>query len=485
MIFSSISIRVLVVDDDEDDYFLTESIIRSIEGANFSVHWAYRYKDALNLILAEEYDLFFVDYYLGAKTGLDLLREAKENGCNAPMILLTGKGNREVDIEAMRIGAADYLVKADLNPDLIERSIRYSLENGRALKALRTNELRYRNIFEKSKDAIFFADESLRFLTVNDSTCNLLEYDQEAIKKLSLYDLIQEEQQKTELRHLLINYKSMNDLELLLKSQSGEDIYAIFSYSFIEQSGESRYIQGMIHDITAMKKAEKANVLAEKLATTDRLARTLAHEIRNPLTNIHLSVDHLLQLPDDGADSKSYYDIINRSAVRIGSIISELLDTARTKEIMLKECILQEIIEESVLSAKDRIQLKNIQLELLLPEDSLMVMADKEKLKIALLNITINAVEAMPETNGHLVIAVADSNEEDVLIRIQDNGTGISPDNLPRLFEPYFTAKRNGLGLGLAATLSILQAHKATVDVDSEVGVGTTFKIRLKRSLPA
>jgi len=105
-----------------------------------------------------------------------------------------------------------------------------------------------------------------------------------------------------------------------------------------------------------------------------------------------------------------------------------------------------------------------------------LIMANKEKLKIAFLNIIINAVEAVPVLTGELSISI-DSTREHHLVTIKDNGCGIPEENISRLFEPYFTSKRNGMGLGLAATLNILQSHKATVDVTSALKLGTTFTI--------
>lgn len=483
MIFSTTKpVRVLIIDDDEDDFFLTESLIKSIEKGNFVIDWSYNYRDAFDAIVQKKYDLYFIDYYLGAKTGLDLLREARSAGCDDPMILLTGKGNRTVDIEAMRTGAADYLVKSELNLELIERSIRYSLENGKILKTLKTNELRYRSIFENTKDAIFRANKDLYFDIFNNSTSQILKYSTEELKNISFYDLIIKDEDREYLQRTLRENDYVKDFEVVIHNKEGEEIYTLFSCHKIQEVSEESYYQGILHDFTSIKKAEKALVLSEKLAATDRLARTLAHEIRNPLTNIFLSLDNLIHMNTD-SEVESFYNIINRSASRIGSIISELLDTAQPSQIVFAERILQEIVEKSVLAAKDRLQLKKIDLQLETAEDNIMIMADKEKLKIAFLNIIINAIEAMEEGKGVLnvkVIALPDSLAE---VRISDNGVGISKENLARLFEPYFTAKKNGLGLGLAATLNILQGHKASIDVKSYEGKGTTFSIILNTIL--
>lgn len=126
------SVRVLLVDDDEDDYVVTRDLLADIEGELFELTWHPTYDTGLEAIGRAEHDVYLLDYRLGERTGLELLREAIERGCKAPLILLTGQGDREVDLEAMRTGAADYLVKGRIDSALIERSIRYAIERNQA-----------------------------------------------------------------------------------------------------------------------------------------------------------------------------------------------------------------------------------------------------------------------------------------------------------------------------------------------------------------
>ena len=122
--------------------------------------------------------------------------------------------------------------------------------------------------------------------------------------------------------------------------------------------------------------------------------------------------------------------------------------------------------------------MKNIGLQVDYPRDLIIIQCDYEKMVIALLNILINAVEAIEHNNGR--ISISARKEKDLcMIEISDNGTGISDEKLPRLFEPYYTSKRNGIGLGLAATLNIIQAHNGVIEVNSEVNKQTVFTITL------
>ena len=176
MIPENTPIKVLIIDDDEEDFFLTSQYIKKIRGREFIIDWCYRYNEALDAILESRYDIYFIDYYLGAKTGLELMKNALARNSEQPMILLTGMGNQKIDLEAMQAGAYDYLVKLELNTEKLERCIRYSLERATAMKILRSNERKFRSIFERSKDAVFLTDQNLVFKDVNFITSEILGY---------------------------------------------------------------------------------------------------------------------------------------------------------------------------------------------------------------------------------------------------------------------------------------------------------------------
>ena len=130
-------VRILVVDDDEDDYILVSDLFDDIHDIQFELEWAKSYGEAFDLIAHRQYDAYIFDNYLGEHTGMDLLREMVARGCEDPIIMLTGVGNREVDLEAMEAGATDYLVKSQLNADLLERSIRYAMMQKHGQEELR------------------------------------------------------------------------------------------------------------------------------------------------------------------------------------------------------------------------------------------------------------------------------------------------------------------------------------------------------------
>src|SRR5919107_1217128 len=203
MSLSKPAVKILIIDDDEDDFFITSEYLRQIEEYNLDIEWCYRFNDAVAHLEKRSHHMYFVDYRLGAKTGLDFLKEAVQLGCEEPIVLLTGKGNKEVDIEAMQMGATDYLIKTELNADKLERCIRYALERTEYLKALRANERKYRNIFELSKDAVFIANRNLFFQDMNGATSDMLGYTKQELLEKSIYELIPDEAIKTLLQKYL------------------------------------------------------------------------------------------------------------------------------------------------------------------------------------------------------------------------------------------------------------------------------------------
>jgi PAS domain S-box-containing protein len=481
MLPSNLPTRILIVEDDEDDFLIIEACIKDIPDKEFRIDWCYDFNEALQRIGQARYDLYFVDYLLGARTGLELLREAIAMGCEEPLVLLTGIGNRDLDVQAMTIGAVDYLVKSEINTEKLERSIRYALERSAYIKALRVNERKFRTIFERSKDAVFLTGDDLVFRDVNAATSELFKYTKEELMQLSLYHLFARGEAADQLRDRLSLTGEVEDLEVEMMTRNKERRNCILSISWQVYSSGETYIQGIIHDITNLKRIERATFQIEKLRSTATLLRTLAHEVRNPLTNINLSVEQLK--PEmDSEEANIYLEIIARNCGRIDSLISELLDLSRPAEISLQKTRLQEVLNNTLAAASDRISLKNIRLELVYPEKPAFVMADKEKLRIAFLNILINAVEAVPAQSGVITIAIREETPQQYKVSIADNGGGIPEENISRIFEPYFTSKTNGFGLGLAATWNILQSHRAAIDVNSQLGEGTNFLLTFEQA---
>ncbi len=205
----------------------------------------------------------------------------------------------------------------------------------------------------------------------------------------------------------------------------------------------------------------------------NQFASALAHEVRNPLATINLAVQ-MLKSPVKGIDHKIYLDIIMKASGQINDLITDLLKSRQPDEMHLEKYTIHQLLDEALAMTEDRILLKNITVRKDYSTLDCKILVNKWKIKIALINIIINAIDAMHSEKGKLKLITRSINGK-CIIEIEDNGIGISKENLNSLFTPYFTAKAGGMGLGLSIAIDILQANRATVQVQSEEGKGTRF----------
>ncbi|MFT3682452.1 MAG: CHASE3 domain-containing protein [Ferruginibacter sp.] len=217
----------------------------------------------------------------------------------------------------------------------------------------------------------------------------------------------------------------------------------------------------------------------EKFTATGRIARTIAHEVRNPLTNINLATSQLkTDLSADDENTQYLFDIIDRNSNRINKLISDLLHSTKFSDLNFKSMDVNELVDETLAMAEDRIELSQVKIEKNYGA-ACQINVDVEKIKIAILNIIINAMEAMEDSDKSVLKISTKTEGANCIITIADNGVGMDETTLGKLFEPYFTNKPNGNGLGLANTQNIIFNHKGTVNVISSPGQGTIFTIKL------
>jgi signal transduction histidine kinase len=220
-------------------------------------------------------------------------------------------------------------------------------------------------------------------------------------------------------------------------------------------------------------------LIAERLSLTGKLARTVAHEVRNPLTSLSLALEQLKdEMPAHDESMTLYTDVMARNITRIEQLIGELLNSSKPKELNVELTDVLEVLEETISLTIDRVNLNQMKLERKFC-DLPRILLDREKMKIAFINIIVNAIEAMRAGEGILQIETRHANGF-VTIVFADNGKGIAKQDLDKLFDPFFTDKVGGMGLGLTSTKNILTSHNASLDVQSTLAVGTSFIIGFK-----
>jgi signal transduction histidine kinase len=214
----------------------------------------------------------------------------------------------------------------------------------------------------------------------------------------------------------------------------------------------------------------------EKFAATGRIARTIAHEVRNPLTNINLATEHLRSDIKAGSETDILFDMVARNSNRINELINDLLNSTKAAHLTFIKININDILDQSLSFAQDRIDLKEIKVIKNYEDNLCDILADVEKINIAFLNIIVNAVEAMESKKGILTLITENKNNH-CIVHISDNGKGMDKESLLKIFEPYYTTKEKGNGLGLTNTQNIVLSHHANIYAESEEGKGTSFTI--------
>jgi len=266
----------------------------------------------------------------------------------------------------------------------------------------------------------------------------------------------------------------------------------LFIYSFFIYNRESRRKQQAGVQVDAYRDQLEKKIIElqqankelqelrsiEKFAASGRIARTIAHEIRNPLTNIALANEQVKAFVEGNEEAIMLLEMVNRNGTRINQMISELLTSTKFSQLVFSKVNINTVLDETLELAGDRLELKQIRLKKNYSMPGEMVMIDVQKMKIAFLNIIMNAIEAMEKGTGILEITTS-RRENKCLIEFKDNGPGMNEEVLPRIFEPYFTSKSKGAGLGLTSTQNIILNHKGSIDVSSVQGKGTLFSVSL------
>ena len=217
----------------------------------------------------------------------------------------------------------------------------------------------------------------------------------------------------------------------------------------------------------------------EKFAASGRIARTIAHEIRNPLTNINLAADQLtVDLNGTDEDPALMLEMINRNSLRIDQLITDLLNSTKFTDLVCKTASINQLLDEALEMASEKIERNNITVTKNYSKDICDISVDVEKIKIAFLNIIVNAIEAMDSCRGILQLKT-EGKDGKCMVTITDNGPGIDPESLSKLFDPYFTSKPKNAGLGLTNTQNIILNHNGRINTESEPGKGTSFTITL------
>ncbi|HEX3821771.1 MAG TPA: ATP-binding protein [Candidatus Sulfotelmatobacter sp.] len=248
----------------------------------------------------------------------------------------------------------------------------------------------------------------------------------------------------------------------------------------VPEGGELGYVY-VLDDLTEMRRLEREVRIQDRLAAVGRLAAAIAHEIRNPLTSIAGSVSMLSGLPEMNEDHRRLLDIVTRESQRLNGIITDFLAYSRTKQYRFDKVDLIQLVEDTLTLMDHRMTAEKtgITIERNFTSSEAWTIADGDKLKQVFWNLCENAVRAMK--NGGSLTATIEPMKDDWQICFIDTGSGMTPQQVEKIFEPFQSNFEGGTGLGLAIVYQIVQAHEGKVWARSKPEQGTTFVLRLHR----
>lgn len=364
-------------------------------------------------------------------------------------------------------------------------------ERKKAELARKVLEEKYSRLFEESKTAIFITSSNGKFIDVNPAGVELLGYSskEELLQKSYLEHCSTPE--GIESRQRILEEKGhLEDFELKLRRKDGSEIIVLETTSPVKNSdGKILAYRGILRDITAYKKMEAQIIQSQKLEAIGRLAGGIAHDFNNLLTAIMGNAEMLLlNLPKDNPLRERVKTIMD-TALRAGQLTRKLLAFSKKQISMPKLVNLNDLINE-MRAMLERILGEDIKFETELFPSLYPIKVDPTHIEQVILNLSVNAREAMP-SGGKLIISTKNVYlDEDycraypeltpgdyVLLSVSDTGVGMSKDTLEHIFEPFFSTKEGGTGMGLSIVYGVVKQYDGHITVYSEVGSGTTFKI--------
>ncbi len=504
-------LRLLLVEDSENDSLL---LLRELRRGGYQPTWErVETLEALkNALSQSEWDLVICDYTLPDFSGTDALHLLKEIRVDLPFLIVSGTINEEMAVAAMKAGAHDYLMKNNLarlvpavERELREAAVRHS-------RRLAEEQIREQAaLLDVAQDAILVLNLQDRICFWNQSAERLYGWAKEEVvgsKAARVLFATTPSEYAIARKTLMAKGEWQGEFNQFTKAKKAITVESRWKL-LKNQQGEPQSLLVVNTDITEKKQIQAQFLRAQRLESIGTLAGGIAHDLNNVLAPILMGVD-ILRMRCADEKSNKVLDTIEVSAQRGADIVRQVLTFARGLDGNRGDLQIRHLIREIVQMARETFP-KSIQILPDTPADLWIVYGDATQLQQVLLNLCVNARDAMP-AGGSLKIKgenvwlgeTGDSLRESnslippgtqqalsahpdakpgsyVLLTVSDTGTGIAPDLLEEIFEPFFTTKPigQGTGLGLSTVRAIVNSHGGFIQVESELGKGTRFKIYL------
>ncbi len=499
--------KILLIEDNPDHAELTKKILIS-SNDGYQVDYVDDAREGLNRIFQQDYDLVLSDYRMPSLSALDILGELKKRGKNLPLIIITSSGNEKVAVEAMKRGAYDYVVKDFSYEDTLSMVIRKAIERyneitvrRKAEQELQESERKIRSILNAIPHGVLGLEEH-HIIFANNAVENVFGWRPEELIGKSpriLYRNSEEYENIGKRFYSMLEKQQNYSEEFICRRKDNKEIICMISASRMDEGLDNKRIVAMYEDITERKRAEKQLeeayrklkdaqeqlIQSSKMAAMGQLAAGISHELNQPLTGIKGFIQAILMDIDKNTPIYEDLEKINRQAERMDKIIKNIRLYAQKARFKLEPININQPIEDSFMLLEQQLRLHNIKVEKHLAQDLPKIKGDANQLQQVFLNLITNARDAIDEMgreSGGIISVTTelDKNRYVVNVIFSDTGCGIKEEDLGNIFNPFYTSKSpgGGIGLGLSICYRIIQDHKATINVESAIGKGTTFFLK-------
>ena len=357
-----------------------------------------------------------------------------------------------------------------------------------AYEHLLETEQRYRTLYEKSPDLLRTVDLNENIIDCNDAYCYSLGYSRDEIIGKSLF-LHVAEQSMQDMKDALAEWDRtgfIENREVWLKRKNG-DVFPtlLLSTNIYDSNGKLTGRIGALRDMSVIHAAKKEieEHKTQRLSAIGELSARIAHDLRNPLSVITNTLEIIkIQNPNLKETNQEKFDRIERAVKRMTHQIEEVMEYVVPRPLDLQKTSLLDIVKSAVLNVKTN------ETEIHLPQNDLSVICDAEKLEIVFTNLLLNATQAM-NNSGKIFLRIKENvinngqNQDFATVEIEDTGPGIPKNLLTKIFDPLFTTRQIGTGLGLASCKNIVEKHGGYIDIKTEVDCGTIFIVNIPKQV--
>ncbi|MBW2028035.1 MAG: response regulator [Deltaproteobacteria bacterium] len=505
--------KVLLIDDEEG---IRKVMSITLEDAGYKVLTAPGGEEGLELCRESRPEIVITDVRMPGIDGIEVLRGVKEEDQDIEVIVVTAFGDMETAVRALQLDASDYVTKPIENEALLV-ALERAKDRYKRRKELReyTNILENRwmetaeelakafdfqnNLIESSIDGIVGCGAEGRIMIFNRSLEEMLGYSKDEVVKRLLFDQLFPVGSAEKIRGELDSeeHGGRNRLYLYethLLSKAGEKVPVQLSATVFGGGEKQTGMVAFIRDLREIRRleqqfADQTRIIHQhKMMSLGRLAASVVHEINNPLAGILNYIRLMLKIIERGPlegqhleKFRRYLSVIEEETGRCSKIVSNLLAFSRKSKMEFSDVDVNELLEKCILLSQHRLNLQNIAVQSNFERGIPVIWGDQNQLQQCIINLIFNAIDAMP-TGGTLTLGSAFHPREKYMeIRVADTGSGISKEDLPHIFDPFYTTKTEGegLGLGLSTVYGIIDRHKGTISVESRPGKGTAFTIKI------